>query len=217
VAGKRLGRETPPRPSPSRPSRCRGSCASRREDRPPTHIRLASLGPRRSRGASTAGGSTHASGSRLAPALGEARPQHVLREKILRIGDVPKRDLLPGRTRHAPVGIGEEPQVPEELAWGASLRAGSSASILGPPSENESPGNQLPGDAEAGVGAGSVRAEGQARVRSQRESGDSRLSQRSSAGTESWVRNATCPPRALRIRRFRVSPCEKFSRGIWTT
>ncbi len=49
--------------------------------------------------------------------LGVAGPEHVLgQQMIFGVGDVPERDLVPGRPGHAPVGIGEEPQVAHEVA-----------------------------------------------------------------------------------------------------
>ena len=134
--------------------------------------------------------------------LGVAGAQHVDREHpVLGVGHLAKRRALPGRARDARVGVGEEPARADQRGRGQAL-----ALAL------------VPGDPRAGAPSGasdsnqrssSMRTAGEASGRGRygpytiptsaasSNPPSSRSSQRSSAGSASWVRNATCAPDGL--------------------
>ena len=149
---------------------------------------------------------------RLRPAGGEHVPREHL---VLRVGDRPERHLLPGAPRDAAVGVAEE-AAPAALG---EARLGPPRSTRGAVRrERPEHRRQLAPDHRARVGPRPVGAEGQRRRRRPaRTPASSRASQRRSAGTASWVRNATWSPRDRSISRLRVPPWENSPRGTSIT
>ena len=191
----------------------RGSARAPRAGRaaPGSRRPRAARGTRRTSAGSARRGGSRASARRRRPArsLRVAGAQHVEREPlVLRVRHGAERHALPRAAR-------DRSRSRSRRTWRA--RAPGSAHAAPRATRRAMAANQSSNSRahhRARVRAGPVRAADEPDVLAARTRRAAAPASARRAGSASWVRNATCSPRASSISRLRVPPCENASGAI---